>query len=134
MFDKTVMNLGYRGPSYSHVQVEVKNAPTHESVKLLREMEQTSKTEVVNAMRLDNNHMRAVIQRINNFYSGDLTVRVVFELNGVRHDVTSSTNMHMATPQDRIKQFVEDVSKKIAEEVLHKAIQEAGESIYEIFK
>ncbi|AIK68222.1 hypothetical protein P10VF_009 [Rhizobium phage vB_RleM_P10VF] len=134
MFDKTVMNLGYRGPSYSHVQVDVKNAPTHESVKLLREMEQTSKSEVINSMRLDNNQMRAVFHRVNDMISGDAVVRTIFELNGIRHEVTSVTNMHMASPQDRLKQLVEDVSRKVSEEILQEAFKEAGNNFDAIFR
>ncbi|QNH71486.1 hypothetical protein PP938_gp040 [Rhizobium phage AF3] len=128
------MNLGYRGPSYSHVQVDVKNAPTHESVKLLREMEQTSKSEVINSMRLDNNRMRAVFHRVNDPFNADAAIRTIFELNGVRHEVTSTTNMHTASPQDRLKQLVEDVSRKVAEEILQKAFKEAGNNFDAIFR
>ncbi|QGZ14215.1 hypothetical protein PP940_gp188 [Rhizobium phage RL2RES] len=133
MFDKTVLSFSDSGPSYSRVDVTVKNAPTHESVKLLREMEQTAKSEVEKTLRLENNTMAAVICRLNSIEWGERGIRVFFVINNQKLEVTSSTP-EFYTVEQRVEKLVEDVSRKIAQEVVMKSISESKGAFDEVFK
>ena len=64
-----------------------KRAPTDESVRLLREMEDAARKQVVESMRLDSNAMTAVIHRHRSDFDLRTYFSIHYSLNGTKREV-----------------------------------------------
>lgn len=122
MFNKTIIEEGPRYPQ----TVTVKNAPTSESVELLREMEG----------QIEKSHYKKFIFR-ENFLEGTVyqsrdmglgwRVTVLFKLNGVEHIITERVedtefkidrmNAYMKLIEAVTNKFREFLIQKISEQV-----------------
>ena len=79
MFDRTYIAPG---PSSVSVRVEEKRAPTDESVRLLREMEEKARASVVESMRLTSAGVEVVAQRYDDHSSLRTFIGIHYKVNG----------------------------------------------------
>ena len=71
-------------PSTINVDVTEKRAPTDESVKLLREMEQRAQEQVLKAISVNNTEVDGVLHMMRNPLSCTYTFRFLYQINGKR--------------------------------------------------
>lgn len=101
--------------------VTEKRAPTDESVKLLREMEQSARDSVTKALRLTNNTFDGVLHVETDQMSDTIMMRVTFDLNGKRIEVDHSKPRGLKGRDDKMKllsELHEKISNKVASEIL----------------
>lgn len=106
------------GPRSIHASVsETRNehrAPTDESVRLLREMEQKALESVVGAFRIENNTLSVSWHVIQCNYEMDREAKCRFLLNGKSHEFT------VALPEQRfrdVREIAQEIHRKVTEEV-----------------
>jgi hypothetical protein len=100
---------------------EIKRAPTDESVRLLREMEEKAKQEIVKAVAVQNTEFNAVIHTRLDHISWQLLVRVIYSLNGKKLTTDFSTNYD--DPKEVwIPKLIDALAKDIACHILSKAL------------
>lgn len=103
---------------HESVTVHEHRAPTDESVRLLREMEQAARDKVVQAIRLENAPIDCVVHAQDNAMNGDRDFCVFVRVNGKRIEVRRSFNLLDATVEKVANGLLAAVSKRIAEELL----------------
>ena len=81
MFD-TYLNPQRTQTQYVTREVHEHRAPTYESVKLLREMEQKAKDEVTKSIRLEPNFMNSNVYMSYDPMGMDKVFNIVFDMNG----------------------------------------------------
>lgn len=105
-----------------HVTVTEKRAPTDDSVKLLREMEQKAEAEIVKSVRVGNATFECVIHQFADYASDDHVWRAVFKLNGKQMKAEyRGCPKDMSAPFDAMDGLRNEMTKVIAAEVLHDA-------------
>lgn len=125
MFNKTVIVAGRPADVHHHTTVKEVRAPTDESVRLLKEMEQKAEEKVLKAMRLESNGFKAVIQKQHALEVGDDVYVVVYELNGVRHTVKVHYDGLQSTRGIHWTQIVlDELSEDIARNILQQALND----------
>jgi len=86
MFDSMYYGGGNSRVSVdSRVNVTEKRAPTDESVRLLREMEQAAKDRVVETTIVRDTDFECVIYKMADAMSGDTIYSIVYSLGGKKH-------------------------------------------------
>ena len=92
MFDRISVQ---RGPTHVSQHVTEQRAPTDESVRLLREMEEAARAKIVESLLLKSNGFEAVVHRSDRFDCLLTVFDVHYSLNGgkrhVRVEVESNT-------------------------------------------
>ncbi len=102
-----------------HVTITEKRAPTDDSVKLLREMEQKAKAEVIKSVSVGNSVFECVVHHAHDMMSDKLRWRAVFKLNGKQMTADIETSPYESNlPADRLR---DEMAKVIASEVLNDA-------------
>ena len=109
----------------ARVSVTEQRAPTDESVRLLREMEDKAAKQVLEAMRLESNTFKGVVQKQYDAMTDDNIYRCAFELNGKRLMVDAPRQRHEELEQF-LPRFRDEVARKIANEILATAFQKLG--------
>lgn len=107
--------------AYSNLTVTEKRAPTDESVKLLREMEEASKKEVIKSISVGGNGFDCVIHVFLDALSDTTKARAVFELNGVKQVATAELANWKYSEAELVNLLRDEVAKVIATEMLIKA-------------
>ena len=102
-------------------EVIEKRAPTDESVKLLREMEQSALSEVVKAVRVKDNDFECVIQSMMLAEQDAMRYRVIFSMNGQKHTATVDCDRPDAGP-DRLHDIADDLREAVAKEIALKIL------------
>lgn len=99
MFDRTYVSTN---PTVHHanIKIEEKRAPTDDSVRLLKEMEEKATSQVIKAVTVGNTTFECVVHHLRDNLSYTNNFRAVFKLNG------KSLSATVKVPQDQ-----EDVSK-----------------------
>jgi hypothetical protein len=105
---------------HESVTVHEHRAPTDQSVRLLREMEQAARDQVVQAIRLENSPIDCVVHAQDNAMTGDRDFYAFVRINGRRLEVRKSFLMP-TTPEDVAAGLLAAVSERIASEVLARA-------------
>lgn len=113
-------------PHYSNTTVHVKRAPTDESVKLLREMEQAAKDNIVHTLKLEKNGFEAVVHFCISALDLNYMGKAIFDLNGKRMVVEESISQYQG-PKALVQALMKKISEKIAEEVLQHAFDKADQ-------
>lgn len=119
MFNKytTVINSS---PAHQHITVKEHRAPTDESVRLLREMEQSARDKVTQAIRLENSPIDCVVHVQENLMTSDRDYCVFVKVNGKRLEVRKS--FAAGTSDDGIAAgLLEAISNSIACNILARA-------------
>lgn len=102
---------------YVTKEVHEHRAPTDESVKLLREMEQKAKDQVIKSIQLEANHLNANVYIYADPMSFNNMFRVVFDING--HSYVSDIAIPLDAPTDVIAQKLHrGISDVIAQKIL----------------
>jgi len=114
------------GPS--HVDVHEHRAPTDDSVKLLREMEEKSRKQIVGAFvtNKDNDLQGAVVYMAPFSMSPDHDVYIRFKLNGQDYEfkeVVSDLEMHMSEVE-AYRMLAEKISAAVTNKLMCKLISE----------
>jgi hypothetical protein len=123
MFNRTFnTNIDYHN---SPETIEIKNAPTSDQIRLLREMEEDLKKEYLRSIKVDDNkfNIALFLRSIPNSDTTTLIARltlndeeIVIEQNycGVKYKYTA--------PGEFFKEFVDKLSSKISERIIRKAL------------
>jgi hypothetical protein len=81
MFDRYYLRAS---PSSISVSVDEKRAPTDESVRLLREMEDAARTQVAQSLRIESCGVEAVVHRQDNPMDAKTMFAIHYKVNGVQ--------------------------------------------------
>jgi hypothetical protein len=134
MFDRTNVVYKFESDNLPHHQTIIhKRAPTDESIKLLKEMEEKVEDKVLKAMRLEDNTLKTVVHLQEDMMTGDMNVLLNLKLNGEAIKLLVSYNSFDLTTQGVdavIKQMHKTISDRIAEHVLNEAIQKMPRSFF----
>ena len=131
MFDRTIV---HQAPDHIRAEITVteKRAPTDDSVRLLREMEDKAKAEVIKAVAINDNLFNGVIHTMFDALSYRTTVRLVYSMNGKK----LTTDYHIDDSRsldDSITGLIDAVARDIAIEILRKPISESMKANHGIF-
>lgn len=112
--------------SNTTVTINEKRAPTDESVKLLREMEQAAKDNIVHTLKLEKNGFEAVVHFAISALDLNYMGKAIFDLNGKRMVVEESISQYQG-PKALVQALMKKISERIAEEVLQHAFDKADQ-------
>lgn len=76
-----------RVTEYSNISVTEKRAPTDESVRLLKEMEQAARDKVLESIKLENNLVSAIVHKMYEPLSYRQLYAVLVKINGKDHRI-----------------------------------------------
>lgn len=129
-FEKSKKIDGFRGltfekslemfPSTINVDVTEKRAPTDESVKLLREMEQRAQEQVLKAISVNNTEVEGVLHMMRNQLSCTYLFRFLYQINGKRMATDYEVNEFELPKYKWIDCLINAVAVDIAREILLK--------------
>jgi hypothetical protein len=110
----------HKSVSINHT-IEINRAPTDESVRLLREMEDTAKQEIVKAVTVQNTEFSAVVHTRHDHISCQLLVKVIYSFNGKK--LTTDFSANYDEPKEVwIPKLIDALAKDIACHILNKAL------------
>lgn len=118
MFDSYIVKPGDANHYHTH-NVTEKRAPTDESVRLLREMEQKAQDEVIQSIRLQNTEFDGVIHVMRNIMDCTTSYRCVFKLNGKKFMAE-----HVAKEWDDKDSRVIGIRDAVAKEIANTVVSE----------
>lgn len=128
MFDRTVINKGD-----THTYVTEKRAPTDESIRLLREMENKAKEEVIKSISLPSNEFSGVVHLMRDHLSCQTNVVVLFKLNGKDHKVPISLyDFKDDSLEKRMEKVLNDVSDYLSASILQNVFE--AQQMKELYK
>jgi len=115
--------------THSHEHREYR-APTDDSVKLLREMEQSAKNEIINAVRVQNMDIDVVIHSRDDILNCQLEFMLIYQLNGKKRTCPyrHSTLFYDNSPKTRdelVSGMLKALSEHIAIHLLDKPFNES---------
>ena len=116
MFDTTIVKTA--DPYPQHISVTEKRAPTDESVRLLREMQQKSEDSIVESMRLDDNEFKGVVHSSVLAWEYTKQYVAVFSLNGRNLTARYSAGMD-DSPEKTAVGLRDEIARVIANECLN---------------
>lgn len=101
------------------VNIVENRAPTDESVRLLKEMEEEVKNNIIDSIRLTNNGFEGQVLVNQNYINGQLDILVVFKLNGKKIVTKFFINHFDVNHKDKwIPELINAVAKDISIEIL----------------
>lgn len=122
---KQIMPIILEAPTrteYVTREVNIHRAPTDESVKLLKEMEQAAREKVVESIHVGDTKFECVVHTMLDNLSDEMIFQAVFTVNGKkmtaehRHRVRERTDWN-----NGFLSLADEVAKVIAEEVIRDA-------------
>lgn len=102
--------------------VHVHRAPTDESVRLLKEMEQAARDKVDHSIRLEGNGFECVVEIMLDNMSDQRIARAVFVLNGKRMDAEARVSRRDDNPATLAGALRDAVAQRLAAEILMPAM------------
>jgi hypothetical protein len=121
MFDRTFIQQGD-----TQVYHTEKRAPTDESVRLLREMENSARSEVYKTIQLPSNDFKGIVHVMQEHLSCSTKFAILFDLNGTQHKVfVSVDNFRESTLEQKVAKIVTEVSDYLAGQILQKVFTAA---------
>lgn len=94
------------------VNINEHRAPTDDSVRLLREMEQKANDNVLKSTKVDNNSFNAVLHQMRDHLSDFDKYAVIFSINGKKMQV-----FHNANSWDKKEETLISIRDKLAIEI-----------------
>lgn len=132
MFDKS-LNVFDRGSSRVDmtVRIEEKRAPTDESVKLLREMEQAARDSVLLSATVgQDNELKALLTLNQNLFDMSYELHAKLKINDRPIDVSVSfRRTPTTTQQSTVEEIVVLIARKLAENVVMDALRTGAQSL-----
>jgi hypothetical protein len=123
MFDR-VQVTHLTPPGYQYVNVTEKRAPTDESVRLLKEMEQKARDNIIASIELDSNLVKGRVFVMKEWLSGKNNFAVLMDINGKRVEIKVSTDEYNSV-ESQMQRIYEEIGKRIAVEVMPAVFDEA---------
>jgi hypothetical protein len=123
MFDRTIIVPGRTRTEYVTREVHEHRAPTDESVKLLREMEQKARDQVIDAVHVGDAHFECVIHTMNHVLDGSTEMLAVFSMNGKKMTVSHRDQMWRSDRVQMVAALRDEMAKEIATVILLPALQ-----------
>lgn len=125
-----------RGPREVHNHEH--RAPTDESVKLLKEMEEKARDKIDETIRIEGNGFNGIVHLMRDSYDDTLRARVIYELNGrkmtTEHSVSPWNYTNAQTLRDTLmKELRDKMATEIATTVLLGAFDKSEEARRAIF-
>lgn len=127
-FEKSKKMDGFRGltferslemfPGAVDVNVTENRAPTDESVKLLREMEQKAQEQVLKAISINNTEVEGVLHMMRNPLSCTYVFRFLYQINGKKMTTDFEVNEFELPKYKWIDGLINAVATDIAREIL----------------
>lgn len=105
-------------------------APTDESVKLLREMEQAAQAKIDQSIRLEGNGFECVVRTERDEINDQRVAVAVFVLNGKRMRAEARVGGGMRDPAEIATALRDAVAKVLAVELLAPALSDALKNVY----
>jgi hypothetical protein len=123
MFDKTFKS---ETNFYSPETIEIKNAPTSDQIRLLREMEAELRKEILGAVHIDDNKFSSSIVCRHLSGSDKIEIVVLFTLNGNKFEVIESVCMfqYQLSIQEVMQNILKKMCSTIAENILRCTIMD----------
>lgn len=120
MFNRMVILPQHHTHSTQYVTREVHEhrAPTDQSVKLLREMEEKAKAEIVDAIHVGDTTFECVVHTMKFMADGSTKLMAVFSLNGKKLTAEYQDHDWKADPKTMAVGLRNAVAEKIATEIL----------------
>ena len=115
MFGRRPIQVEVNAPvEYITRDVHHHRAPTDESVRLLKEMEQAARDKIIDAIRLEGNGFNCVVHVMLDAMSDQRITRAVFMINGHREEVEVRTPMLDSEPKKIAEELRDAIARKIA--------------------
>lgn len=132
MFDKTYyMPHEMAKHSTSSVTVTERRAPTDESVKLLREMEEAAQKRIIDSTIVRNNDFNCRINKVFDGRNGCYRYCVIYELNGKKHTVNYMDIGFDDLSIEMVAEGLRDaVAHHLAAHMLSSAFSQVGKEFY----
>ena len=127
MFD-TIRTLHSHQHGPSSVYVTEKRAPTDESVRLLKEMEQKARDKVVASIELDSNLVKGRVYVMKDYLSGKNNFAVLMDINGKRVEIKVSTNEYESA-EAQLQEVYQEIGRQIAAEVMPSVFDSARKEL-----
>lgn len=130
MFNKSL----YLTPSQSnhHIHnsnINVNRAPTDESVKLLREMEEAAQKEIEKSIHVKNNTFDMNVCFQQNFYNQEYDIIIRYKLNG--NDYKTSVSIDMV--EKDIRNITEIIVEHLAKDIVLNCFEPLANSLHGVF-
>lgn len=95
-----------------NVDVTIHRAPTDESVKILKELEQSANDKVISSQKLDNNLVSATVWSMEDFLSWKKKYKILIKINGKPSTIDVEVN-----PDFNKLETMEILYKKVSERI-----------------
>jgi hypothetical protein len=112
MFDKTYLNIPSIIPNNIHVEHTEKRAPTDDSVRLLKEMEEKAKEKIIQSIAIRDCQIDCQILKERDFMSQGTRYLIVYSMN----DKKSKVNL-LVDDQDMNKSVAERLRDALAKDI-----------------
>lgn len=120
---------GFHRDQTHHVTVTEKRAPTDESVKLLREMEQAARDQVIGSIVLESNGFKGVALMYERPWERTHVVTIRYEFNGKKEECEIRMDGFL-----NVEERVERVIKELADHIAKTTLAELGHGLAGMFK
>jgi hypothetical protein len=133
MFDKTALYVGSRTSHHHHrAEVHEHRAPTDESVRLLREMEQAAEQKLLDSFRLEGCEVDCVVHHLRRYETlgTDHDFIIQYRLGSRRIRVDHRHRERMRDTPEEARQYLAEellrvVGESIAQQILAPALNKA---------
>lgn len=119
-------HLHFTGPRSIDVQARVteQRAPTDESVRLLKEMEDEARNKMLSSVRLEGNGFTGVAHRYDDPLNDQTVFIVQFDVNGQRQTIE-----HRAERREGKQEIADALVTKVAERIAATLLSKAFEGV-----
>lgn len=125
--------LGERGPRNTYVNVTEKRAPTDESVRLLKEMEDEARKKITETTVVRNTEFTCKLHKYNDAVNASDNYAVIYTLNGKQGRLDISVDCYDELSPEQTACFIRDkVAVDIANKMLYTAFMD--EKKWDFFK
>lgn len=123
MFDRTIIVPGRTRTEFVTREVHEHRAPTDESVKLLREMEQKTKDQVIEAIHVGDTTFECVVHKAHYPMDDATEVVAIFSINGKKMTARHRENTWRATEEAMMVALRDKMAAEIATTILLPALK-----------
>jgi hypothetical protein len=106
-----------RGPEFVSVDITEKRAPTDESVRLLREMEEAVEKRMLAAVRVNDTAFQCVVRMRDDHMMGDKVLMAIFSVNGKKMTATYTIPYIGGDFETAVTGLRDEVAKVIANHI-----------------
>lgn len=130
MFDR---NYYHPQPSHSSVNVTEKRAPTDDSVRLLKEMEEAARKKITETTTVHNTEFTCKLHKYYDALNAADKYAVIYTLNGKQSRLDIDVELYKMLSPEQTACFIRDqVAVDIANKMIHTAFMDAKQ--WDFFK